>query len=198
MSPIITLYVGQGRVEFYVHEDTLCQLPFFQAALQGRFREASEKVIVMVEDDPNKVSALIEFMYTGNYTYSYDPRDTQLLEGSNAPIGDLSEGMFHVGVYVIASKYDCPGLVEIALENFEVVVDELDNIDTLRLWKAAYSEGLTLVGQRKDFEQYRSGGGLISWVKGLFKEHREEMETTMSEHPTLACDLLRITTGDYC
>lgn len=199
MSSIVTLYVGQERIEFHAYEDTLCQLPFFQLSLrEGHYREASEKALEMPEDDPSKVSALIEFMYTGNYTYTYDAGSAQLLSGSNAPVGDLTEGLFHVGVYVVASKYECPGLVEMAVKNFEVVLNELDDIKTLRLWKAAYSEGLQLPGYKKDFERYRSGAGLVAWVKGLFDEHREEMDKTMSEHPTLACDLLRISTGVYC
>lgn len=199
MSPIVTLYVGQERVEFHTYEDTLCQLPFFQAALQeGHYREPSGRTLEMPEDDPTKVSALIEFMYTGNYTYTYDAGSAQLLSGSNTPIGDLTEGLFHVGVYVVASKYNCQRLAEIAVKNFEAVLNELDDIKTLRLWKAAYSEGLKLLGRIKDFEQYRSGEGLVAWVRGLFDDHREEMDKTMSEHPTLACDLLRIATGLYC
>lgn len=196
MSPIITLYVGPERIEMHCHEDTLCHLPFFLAALQGNFKEGSEKTITMPEDDPSKVSALIEFLYTGNYTYTYDLSSAQLHEGSNTPVGDLAEGLYHVGVYVVASKYDCPGLSEMAIQNFTVVANELDDIDTLRLWKGAYSADLYLPRHREDFEQYRSGQGLVAWVRGLFDEHGEEMDETMSECPKLSCDLLRIATRD--
>lgn len=198
MSPIATLYVGQERVKFYVYQDTLCKLPFFQAALRGNFREASEQVITMPEDDPSRVSALIEFLYTRNYTYPYDPETTPLRVGSITPIGDLTQGLFHVGVHVIASKYDCPPLVAIAMKNFTALATELASIDALRLWKAAYSEGLQIPGRRQDFVRYRSGRGLVSWVQGLFEENRQEMEKTMSEVPELSCDLLRIATGKDC
>lgn len=198
MSPIITLYVGSDGVEFHAYEDTLCQLPFFQAALRGHFKEASDQVIRMPEDDPSRVSALIEFMYTGNYTYTYDPEIVLLQDGSDAPIGDLTEGMFHVGIHVIASKYNYPALVAIAMKNFEVVVTELASIDALRLWQTAYSEGLQLPNRKLDFEKYCSGKGLVPWVKCLFYDHREEMDKAMVECPELACDLLRIATGDDC
>lgn len=197
MASVITLYVGENRIEFHVYEDTLCQLSFFRAALQGQFREALERTINMPEDYPSEVSALVEYLYTGNYTYTYNPKGVHFSEGSSIPIGDLAEGLFHVGVYSIASKYDCGGLVGVTVKNFEAVLNELDNLDTLRLWKAAYAEGLRLSGGKKDFEKYHSGEGLISWVKGLFKEHPDEMEKTMFEHPVLACDLLRVVTGDY-
>lgn len=196
MSPIATLSVGPKRVQFHAHEDTLCTLPFFQAALQGQFKEASEKAISMPDDDPRNISALIEFLYTGNYTYTYDPTSVQLREKSTTPIGDLAEGLYHVGVYVVASKYDSPVLSEMAVKNFEAVAIELDDIDALRLWKAAYAEDLRLSRCREDFKEYSSGKGLVSWVKGLFREHEEEMDEMFAECPQLATDLLRIATGD--
>lgn len=196
MNPIVTIYVGEERVKFHAHQDTLCQLQFFQAALLGRFKEAEEKVINMPEDDPSYISALIEFMYTGNYTYTYDPAGVQLYDGSAFPVGDLTEGMFHVGIYATASKYCCPGLVEIATKHFQVVVGELDCINALRLWKAAYSDGLQFPGLIKGFGQYSSREGLAAWVKELYEKHRDEMEKTISEFPILSSDLLRITTGD--
>lgn len=195
MSPIVTLSAGPEKVQFHAHEDTLCQLSFFRAALQGQFKEASEKAIAMPEDDPSKVSALVEFLYTGNYTYTYDPSSVHVPAWSCIPVGDLDEGLYHVGVYVVASKYDCSGLSKMAVENFLAVANELDNINTLRLWKAAYSVGLQLSRRKQDFKMYRSGEGLVAWVKGLFREDCEEMEETMSACPKLACDLLRIASG---
>lgn len=196
MNPVVTLYVGEERVEFHAHQDTLCHLPFFQAALLGSFKESSEQAIDMPEDDPSHISALIEFIYTGNYTYTYDPEGVRLYDGSTSPIGDLAEGLFHVGVHTTASKYGCEGLVEIATKHFQVVVGELDCINALRLWKTAYSDGLQFPGRIKGFGQYRSREGLVAWVKELFDKHREEMEKTISEFPMLSSDLLRITTGD--
>lgn len=198
MSPIATLYVGQERLKFHAYQDTLCKIPFFQAALRGKFKEASEQIITMPEDDPGRVSALIEFLYTGNYTYPYDPETTPLRGGSIAPVADLTEGLFHIGIHVIASKYDCPPLVAIAMKNFTAVVTDLVSIDALRLWKAAYSDGLQLPGRRQDFARYHSGNGLVSWVQGLFEENCQEMEKTMSEYPELSCDLLRIATSKDC
>lgn len=196
MSPVATLSVGPKPVQFHAHEDTLCTLPFFQAALQGLFKEASEKAISMPEDDPSNVSALIEFLYTGNYTYTYDPTSITLSEGSTTPVGDLAEGLYHLGVYVVASKYDSSVLSEMAVKNFQAVAIELDNINALRLWKAAYAQDLCLSRCRKDFKNYSSGEGLVSWVKGLFREHEEEINETFAACPQLATDLLRIATSD--
>lgn len=196
MSPIVTLSVGQDSVQFHVHEDTLCSLPFFQAALHGHFKEATDKIISMPEDDPSKICALVEFLYTGNYTYIYDPLIVHVPDKSAIPAGDLEEGLYHVGVYVIASKYDCPALSEMAIKNFRVVATELSSVGTLRLWKAAYEAGLQLSLAEADFFQYRGGEGLVAWAKGLFREEKQEMEDTMEALPKLACDLLRTIMGE--
>lgn len=194
MSPIATLHVGKERVQFHAHEDTLSKLQFFRAALQGSFREAAEKAITMPDDDPSKIAALIEFLYMGNYTYAYDPTNVQPREGSDTPVSDLAEGLYHLGVYVVASKYDSPKLSEIAVTNFKAVANELDNINTLRLWKAAYAEDLQLPRSTKDFEQDCCTEGLVPWVTGLFEQHCEELDETIFSCPQLAIDLLRIAT----
>lgn len=196
MSPIATLRVGEGKVQFHAHEDTLCKLPFFNAALQGMFKEATEKTISMPVDDPTHVSALLEFLYMGSYTYTYYPASVMVPEGSTTPAGDLNEGLYHLGVYVVAAKYDASVLALIALKNFKAVAIELESICALQLWLAAYTEDLRLPRCRQEFDQYSSGQGLVSWVQGLFREHEEVMEGVLEQCPLLTADLLRISTGD--
>lgn len=160
------------------------------------FREASEKLILMPEDNPAHVSALIEFLYTGNYTYMYDPSVAPVPEGSTMPAGDIMEGMFHAGVHVLAVKYGAAKLVARAIKNFGAVSGALDSINALRLWKAVYIGGLLeLPRHSKDCELWRNGQGMSTWVKQLFAEHGEEMDETVLECPQLAGDLLRIVTG---
>lgn len=187
MNPTIPLIVGEDRVQFYVHKDTLCQLSFFQAALTGGFKEASEQVITLPEDNSSHVSALVEFLYTGNYTYTYCLGTTPHSDGSAAPVGDTTECMFHIGVYVVASKYDCQELAQIAARHIEYVENELDGIDVLRLWKVAYAADMRFSARTTG---PRSGSGLAGWVTKMFKEHREEMEQAFVEFPMLASDLL--------
>lgn len=194
MSPITTLYVGPERVQFHVHQDTLTKLPFFQAALLGQFIEASERAISMPDDDPSKITALIEFLYTGKYTYAYVPTRSQPQEGSDAPVADLAEGLYHLGVYVVASKYDAPGLSGMAVDNFKSVAHELDGINALRLWKAAYMEDLTLPRSRQELAGNCRGEGIVAWVSRLFEENGAELEEIISESPQLATALLRLAT----
>lgn len=186
---MITLYIGPDRVEFHAHEDTLCKVPFFRAALQGSFREALAKSIEMPEDAPGPVSALIEFLYMGNYTYTYDSSATTK---QGRPIPDLAEGQYHISVFVIATKYDCGGLATVAIGNFESLLPQLDSVDRLRLWKHGYAEGPDLQTWRNHFERCHSGKSVVTWVKKLFRDHRQEMEETIAESPELASDLMRV------
>lgn len=192
MSPNITLCIGPNQVKLHANEDTLCQLPFFTAALRGNFKEATERVITMPEDNPCDVSALIEFISTGNYTCMYDPASSELCKGSTAPVASLTEGLFHVDIHAIATKYDCPELAALAARNIQVVAAELDSLNALRVWQAAYSTGLRLPEGERNFEAYCDRRGLVGWVKCLFAEYPEEMREVMAECPTLGFDLFRI------
>lgn len=150
----------------------------------------------MPEDNPAHVSALIEFLYTGNYTYVYDPSVGPVPEGSTMPAGDIMEGMFHAGVHVLAVKYDAGELAARAIKNFGAVSDALDNINALRLWKSVYVDDLlALPRHRKECERWRNGQGMAKWVKQLFADHGEEIDETVLECPQLAGDLLRIVTA---
>lgn len=196
MSPIITLYIGPAKVKFHVYEDTLCGIPFFHAALRGNFKEATEQAITMPEDTLCAVSALIEFLYTGNYTSTYDPATAQLHKGSTVPVGTITEGLFHVDIHAIASKYDCAGLAAIAARNFKVVAAELGSLDSLQAWQAAYSAGLRLPGEQREFGAYCGGNGLGAWVKCLFADHAEELKVVMAECPEMGFDLFRMAVSE--
>lgn len=198
MSPIITLRIGTKKTEFRAPEAILCQLPFFQAALQGRFKEASEKLITMPEDEPETVSALIEFLYTGGYTYAFKPQVSGDIDGaSGVPGGDVTQGAFHAAVYALASKYDCQGLAAAAVGNFNYVLKQLDGHDVIELWKAAYVKGLYLSQFETDGDHCTFIAGLGKVVGDSYRTQREEMDNMVSEYPAFATDLLRIiTTGD--
>lgn len=190
MSPVVTLLVGTDNVVFHPYEATLCRVPFFRAALQGEFREAAEKKITLPEDVPEIFSTLLEHLYTGTYTYTYVPDATTVLR--DTLVCNLSEGCFHVSVYAVAFKYDWQPLVDAAVRNFLFVLPKLTGIDIIRLWKAAYEDGLTVSvcssgGRLDDFQKL-----LPALLKGLYETDGEEMESTISDLPSLASDIIRL------
>lgn len=66
-SPIVTLTVGhEGRL-FAAHEDVLCQAPFFKEVMRGNFLDAQNKRISLPEEEPEVFSAILEYLYKGDY-----------------------------------------------------------------------------------------------------------------------------------
>lgn len=189
MSPIVELHVGPDAIVFHTNEATLCRLPFFRAALQGEFQETVEKKITIPEEKPEIISALIEYISTGNYTYTYDIDASTGSDGTPPP--NLAQGCFHVEVYAVAQMYDLPPLVSDALDNFCLILSQLDGMDIVRLWKAAYEKGLTLpmsaLACHLDVLEER----LPKLLKGLYQTDGEEMDIMVAESPALASDLMR-------
>lgn len=146
----------------------------------------------MPEDATGTVSALLEYLYTGNYTYTYDSATAPVRGDPARPAANLTESRFHIGVFAIASKYACDGLATMAVSNFEALLPELDSVERLRLWKHAYGQGPDMETWREQFERCHSGMWVAAWVKELFKDHRKEMEQTIAELPELAADVMRL------
>lgn len=190
---MITLYVGENRTKYFAYERSLCQLEFFRAALEGQFKEALEKTISMPEDDPEAVSALIQWLYTGNYTYDSNrlQRQTMILRAApEEPSEGLLEGLFHLEVCVVASKYDCAKLSEKAKKRFYVVSQKrLDEIDNLRLWRAHNTSGLLGFPLLLSNSPYRIQA-VRGWVEELFDEHRVELASTGKQFPDLILNML--------
>jgi hypothetical protein len=66
-SPSVTLTVGhEGRL-FAAHEDVLCQAPFFEKVLRGNYLDAQNKRIALPEEEPEVFSAVLEYLYKGDY-----------------------------------------------------------------------------------------------------------------------------------
>lgn len=203
---MVTLYVGEDRTRYHAHEDTLCQLPFFRAALQGQFKEALEKSISMPEDDPEAVSALIEWLYTGKSTYDekrLHETTLRIRSAPDLPSQGLLKGLFYLEVYVVASKYNCPTLQQKSREMFYAIARyALSDIDRLRLLKAACTATTLLPYlpiDTEDLEDYSLASVIIiskQWVGRLFKEHGNEMRDTLEDYPTMATGILSFITLD--
>jgi len=66
-SPIITICVGPEQRLFAGHEDVLCRSPFFEAACKGQFFETHARRINLPEEEPEALSAVLEYLYKGDY-----------------------------------------------------------------------------------------------------------------------------------
>lgn len=192
---VVTLYVGEDRIKYYVHEDTLCRLPFFRAALQGNFKEAQEKTINMPEDDPEAVSCLIEWLYTGGVTYSEEVKlhetTIRLRQVSEASRGSPTflEGLFYLEVLTVAFKYDCLELYHEMRRKFYKIQEALSDIKIFRLFKSAHSLGPGV--------QILIYSPLIPaaestrlWYRRITKNNLQEVESTLEAYPQMSISIL--------
>ncbi|KAI1260570.1 hypothetical protein F5Y18DRAFT_250923 [Xylariaceae sp. FL1019] len=66
-SPIVTLVVGREGRLFAAHEEVLVQSPFFERACRDQYLEAQNKRISLPDEDPEIFSAILEYLYKGDY-----------------------------------------------------------------------------------------------------------------------------------
>jgi hypothetical protein len=92
-SAIVTICVGSANRLFAAHEDVLSKAPYFAQACRAQFFEASGKRIDLPNEEPEVFSAVLEYLYKGDYTPKlvYDKKraswmldDGDVTGGSNA------------------------------------------------------------------------------------------------------------------
>lgn len=63
---MVTIEVGPEAKLFFMHKAILVRNRFFAACLKGnRFQEGISNLVKLPEDDPNAMSAIFRFLYTG-------------------------------------------------------------------------------------------------------------------------------------
>jgi len=111
--------------EFKVHKAVVCmQSSFFEACVDGGFRESLDGVINLADDDPDTVSRMLSYIYTMNYSdkdpahtpSSDDGSDDDELDESTVKRSQLRNNVL---VYSIADKYGIDGLKNYARNQFE-------------------------------------------------------------------------------
>ncbi|KAL4973725.1 BTB/POZ domain protein [Aspergillus desertorum] len=93
--------------KFEVHKLIVCgQSDFFSRMFKHNWKEVTENIIRLEDDDPRAIEAMIHFMYGFNY------------DSSGSDQGRISPMLFNVKVYQIGDKYGIPNLKEQAKEKF--------------------------------------------------------------------------------
>ncbi|KAM3416654.1 hypothetical protein BST61_g8245 [Cercospora zeina] len=116
----------EGR-KWAVHRAIICaQNEYFMKLCDGPFLEAGKKHVVLKEDSPDAVNALLRFFYKGNY---------EAKTSANANSTALDQ---HVSVYVIADKYGVSRLTELATEKFKNSI-KADSADFARIAELLWS-----------------------------------------------------------
>lgn len=196
MSPIITPFVGDNRTRYHAHEDVLCKLPFFKAALHGSFQEAHEKTIRMPEDDPEAVAALIKWLDCGTYEFDGNRLQKSTLKARKAPKRqgwELLKCLFHLEVLVVASKYDSQDLLACARQEYFKTQDKMFPVELLQLWRAYFTTSLD-ESQALGVPQL-GAPHFRKHVSFLLDANRAELTCTIAEFPSLGVSLLEACVG---
>ncbi|KAK3710472.1 hypothetical protein LTR37_010315 [Vermiconidia calcicola] len=126
-SAIITISVGPSQRLFAAHEDVLCKSTHFAHACRAQFFEASGKRVELPHEEPEVFSAVLEYLYKGDYTpkLAYDKkRASWFLEDTDASVGESTIYQGDVGgvvlkdtiIYCSAHRYNLPELQRLALK----------------------------------------------------------------------------------
>ncbi|KIW28288.1 uncharacterized protein PV07_07964 [Cladophialophora immunda] len=124
-SAIITICVGPEQRLFAGHEEVLSRSPFFEAACKGQFFESNARRINLPDEQPEILSAVLEYLYRGDYypkLLHNKKKDTWELEdeanGSNVTIyhhGAKQTLMRDTVIYCSAELYGLEELKRLAL-----------------------------------------------------------------------------------
>ena len=159
-SAIITIIVGKDQRLFAAHEDVLCKAPFFAEVCRDQFFQANAKRIALVDEEPEVFSAILEYLYKGDYypRLLHDKRrNTWILEDgpevlspkSDGGHGDGSATMYHrfagdvilkdTALYCSAERYGIDELKRLALRKQGLQVG-IDVATILRSARYAYDK----------------------------------------------------------
>lgn len=129
-SAIVTISVGPSQRLFAAHEDVLSKSPYFAQACLAQFFESSGKRIELPTDEPEVFSAVLEYLYKGDYSPKliYDKkRATWLLDEADSGINRQSESTIYsnamggsilkdTAIYCAAHRYNLPELQRLSLK----------------------------------------------------------------------------------
>lgn len=67
-SPVVTLVVGPEARLFACHECILAQSPYFASLCRDQYVDATTKRIDLIEEVPEVLSSVLEYLYKGDYS----------------------------------------------------------------------------------------------------------------------------------
>ncbi|KAL8676404.1 MAG: hypothetical protein Q9186_007068 [Xanthomendoza sp. 1 TL-2023] len=115
-SQIFTILVGPQEQKFTAHASFLSQSPVFDRMCHGRFEESRTFTIRLPEDDPKVIKAMIQYLYTGDFT-NYELIDVAV------GVTSAHAGFQLVDLYKVAEKYQLQQLKTLLLEKLGDIID---------------------------------------------------------------------------
>jgi hypothetical protein len=109
-ADVVLVSFAKGRQVVVMEKEEMGrESSYFRKAFDGPFIEATTRCIRLIGDSPFAVQAMTMFMVRGFYYL----HDSFLTKNPRLTILDL-----HVHAYIIADKYQCPGLSQYAVDEY--------------------------------------------------------------------------------
>ncbi|KAL8803441.1 MAG: hypothetical protein Q9200_006212 [Gallowayella weberi] len=115
-SQIFTILVGPQEQKFTAHASFLSQSPVLDRMCHGHFEESRTFTIRLPEDDPKVIKAMIQYLYTGDFT-NYG------LQHDALGISPTRAGFQLVDLYKVAEKYQLQELKTLLLDKLGDIID---------------------------------------------------------------------------
>jgi BTB/POZ domain-containing protein len=129
-TEMVDIYVGPSKKRFRLYKANLCaRIPYFEKMFNGNFKEASENVAYLTEDDPASFDLLAD--WANHPMTSKSPRSIWELTTTKLKDGKEVASWDPVGFYSLAEKYCLPELQDIimdALVQHHKVQNELPSV----------------------------------------------------------------------
>jgi hypothetical protein len=106
------VYGRDGEKTFIAHRNILCGVSEWFMRASKNFKEASDRQILLKDDNPQGLEALFEYAYTHTYT---------VVEDDNEP-NIIVQFKQHIHVFATADKYQAEGLGELAFHRLGELV----------------------------------------------------------------------------
>jgi BTB/POZ domain len=111
----VDIYVGPSKKRFRLYKTNLCaRIPYFDKMFNGNFKEASENVAYLTEDDPASFDLLAD--WANHPMTSKSPRSIRELTTTKLKDGKEVASWDPVGFYSLAEKYCLPELQDIIMD----------------------------------------------------------------------------------
>ncbi|PGH09790.1 hypothetical protein GX51_00477 [Blastomyces parvus] len=150
------LTISCGANRYHVHRVVVCnQSPFFAAALDKQFKEATTADVVLEEDDPELVRLMIAHFYAVDDPAEIDILWTERSEGNNdtptvceaeatsatsATAEQPYEALLNARLYAMGDKYGIESLRKCARVEFDTWAAQVDVIEDINEFPAIINE----------------------------------------------------------
>lgn len=102
---IVEIHCGNPPVKYKVHKATLCAASsYFRAAFDGKFKEAGEGCIKLVDESPEILDIVLKSIYAERFDYEWRTADP------------FARNLLLLELYTVFDKYDLPALAAMVFD----------------------------------------------------------------------------------